>query len=250
MSNIYLRVPTYLAQFLRGRYQQPLTEQEPIVFSQFDPDQWVLEQGLMLRDGEPDVSCLSQREWRNVTQGKSPQGGRRILQRDEQAWPTMQEVAALTGEKINKKTEGFDYVTIQMPRTVVIGLREVPTNASFTLPRRQAAELVGRLRREFIRKLVGWVREERYYCDQKGIRRDLTMIIDHFFYHHNMLLGTNTRDRDSMRRMAARWIEDAMAMPPELDDEDALFVYERERGAQDKSLSDLLKELNAGVKKS
>ena len=68
-----------------------------------------------------------------------------------------------------------------------------------------------------------------------------------------MVLGTNQKDRDSMRRMAARWIEDAKMLPNDGIDfgvtDDLDYVYEREAEDKDIDIETLLKELKTSVKK-
>jgi hypothetical protein len=104
------------------------------------------------------------------------------------------------------------------------------------------------MRQEFIRVLVEWIRKEIAYCDIQGIQRDVTMCVDHFFYHYNMCLGTNGSDRDSMRRMAKRWMEDSRILTDSINDEDVLFVYESERNNRQPTLDELLKELRVNIK--
>jgi hypothetical protein len=79
------------------------------------------------------------------------------------------------------------------------------------------------------------------------------MIVDHFFYHYNMVIGTNGKDRDSMRRMATRWLEEAKILPNDGvdfgDAEDLQYVYERETENQDINIDALLMKLKSSVNK-
>lgn len=255
MANIYLRVPTYLAQFYRGReVKHPLAETEPIVFSPFQHEHVLMCACLQIdTEVEPTSNCFSQRAWRNILQGKQPQGGKRVLNRDEDEWPTMQEICMLTGEKKIQRIDGYDYLCIEMPKQILVGRQYKPTSASFTLPATAANDLQRKLRYEFIRILLDWIRQERFFCNQQGIRRDLTMIVDHFFYHYNMVIGTNGKDRDSMRRMATRWLEEAKILPNDGvdfgDAEDLQYVYERETENQDINIDALLMKLKSSVNK-
>ena len=256
MANIYLRVPTYVAQFYRGReVQHPLSENDPVEFSPFQHEHVLMSACLQL---DTDINshssaCFSQRAWRNILQGKQPHDGKRILTRDEEVWPTMQEICMLTGEKKIQRMDGYDYLCIEMPKQIVVGRQYKQTNPSFTLPPTAATDMQRMLRNEFIRILLDWIRQERYFCNKAGIRRELAMMIDHFFYHYNMVLGTNQKDRDSMRRMAARWIEDAKMLPNDGIDfgvtDDLDYVYEREAEDKDIDIETLLKELKTSVKK-
>lgn len=246
MANIYLKVPTYVAQFYRNRdLENRLTEFQPVEFSAFQQENALISSSIMLvaEQAMEHTICFSQRMWTNILNGKKPQGGKAMLKRDPQDWPTMDEINFLTDVTRNKKTDGFDYLCIAAPKTIVIGGKYKQVTGSFTLPFRQSNELVKTLRREFIRILLNWVRKELALCDLRGIERDVIMCIDHFFYHYNMCLGTNGTDRDSMRRMAMRWIEDSKMLADDIEDDDVLFEYENEQAKQTEPIEELIEKI-------
>lgn len=253
MANIYLRVPTYVAQWYRGRIapQQPLTEFEPVVFSRFQEEYAMMESWLTFvneRDME-HTSCFSERMWKNMLNGCKPQGGKPMIKRDPTQWLTMNEILFLTGTQRNRKTDGFDYLCIQAPRTMVIGGCYKQVTGSFTLPFRQTNALVKQLRREFLRVFLHWICEELFVMDRRGIQRDVVMCIDHFFYHYNMCLGTNATDRESMRRMSKRWLEEAKMLPEAIDCEDALMVYENEEKRRGMDIDEMITSVKTHAKK-
>ena len=220
-----------MAQFYRGRdVNNRLSEFQPVEFSAFQQESAMMTTGLILvpEQSMDHTVCFSERMWKNILNGKRPQGGKAQLKRDAQEWPSMDEILFLTDVQRNKKTDGFDYLCIAAPKTIVVGGQYKVVTNSYTLPFRQANGLVKQLRREFVRILLNWVTKELALCDLRGISRDVIMCIDHFFYHYNMCLGTNGTDRDSMRRMAMRWIEDARLLADDINDEDVLFEYENE----------------------
>ena len=253
MPKIYLRVPTYLAQFYRGRVapEQALSEFQPVEFSQFQTEYAMMSSWLILVN-ECDMEhtvCFSERMWRNMLNGKSPRGGKRIINRDADEWLTMNEVIALSDEKKNIKTDAFDYLCIAAPRQIVVGGQYKQVTGSFTLNFKQANELVRQLAREFKRILVHWVSEETFLCDKRGVKRDMVMCIDHFFYHYQMCLGSKGTDRESMRRIALRWIEEAKMLPCEIHDEDVTFYYDKEK-PDTADVNMMLSELKKGIKGS
>lgn len=246
MPNIYVKVPTYVAQFYRSRdIQNPLTEFQPVKFSPFQTESVIMSTWLMTI-GESLVEnavCFSQRQWYNMLNGKLPQGGDVILKRNPEVWLTMEEVITLTRQKRNGKTDGMDYICIETPKSIVVGQQYKQVTPSFALPYVATCDLVRRMRQEFIRVFVEWMRKEMAYCDIQGIQRDITTCVDHFFYHYNMELGANGADRDSMRRMAKRWMEDSHAFVNSITDEDVLFVYQNERETRQTPLDDMLNQL-------
>lgn len=235
MAKIYLRVPTYVAQFYRGRVapQPPLTEFEPIEFSSFQSETMIMQAGLMFtneRDCEHSV-CFSERMWKNILNGCSPRGGKAIINRDKTVWPTIDEINTLTAIKRTQKSDGFDYLCIAAPRQVLIGPQYHEVTTSFTLTFQRANELVRQLRDEMKRIMLYWITQELMVCNMRGVQRDPVVCIDHFFYHYQMQMGSSKTDRDSMRRMAMRWLEETKMLPLDIADEDDFFLGEPEGGS-------------------
>lgn len=253
MANIYLKVPTYVAQFFRGRVapEPPLSEFMPVEFSPFQMEHVLMSSALAMvneRDCEHTM-CFSERMWKNILNGRSPQSGKAIINRDPTEWPGIDEVNTVTGVKRNNKTDGFDYLCIQTPKQVVIGPMSHQVTSSFTLPFSSANQLVRQLRKEFIRILLWWVTEELLVCNRRGIQRDVIECIDHFFYHYQMCLGTNKTDRDSMRRMAMRWLEEAKMLPIGIDEE-AFFINESKDVGTGMDIDALLTNVKPHLNKS
>ena len=254
MPNIYLKVPTYVAQFYRGRNpKSTLTEFDPVDFLPTSYEYMLMQSTLVITEGMTAhwPACFSQREWKNMLQGRPAQGGKKILFRDENEWLSTREVCALIGDTTNNKTDGFDYLCIACPKQAIIGQQVAKVNSTYSLTRIVANQLTTILRSEFIRVLLDWIRQERFYCNQRGIQRSTVLMIDHFFYHYGILVGTNGKDIDSMRRMAVRWLEEALTLPNDRvdwEDEEAQYIYNKEQAEQDIPLSTMLKELKEQVK--
>ena len=253
MANIYLKVPTYIAQFYRGRVapEPSLSEFTPITFSPFQQEHMIMSSSL-LHVNERDMEhtmCFSQRMWKNILNGCHPQGGKVMLKRAPQQWPSIDEINFLTDVKKNKKTDGFDYLCIEAPKVITEGPNYKQVLPSFTMPFAAANNMVRQLRKGFLYILLNWITEELFLCNRRGVHRDVVMCIDHFFSHYQMCLGTNSTDRDSMRRMAIRWLEEAKMLPVGIDDEDPLFVYEREEEQGGLDIDTLLANVKSLVNK-
>lgn len=250
MSSIFLRIPTYLAQYYRNRdTKHQLTEFQPVVFHPFEHESVIIESWLMFiheRSCE-QAACFSQRMWTNMLKGKHPQGGKTIINRDADQWLTLDEVNTLNSIPKNSKYANCEYLAIQAPRTVTIGGETKVVTPSYTLPAQAAADLVREMRQNFVRKLLRWIRDVMTFCDVQGIRRDLVMTIDLFFNHYSIMEGITPTDRDTLRRMAMRWLEEARLLPEEIDDEDVKFIYERERQNMDISIDTMLKSVTQNV---
>lgn len=235
MANIYLKVPTAVAQWYRGRYRTPaLGEMEAVELSAYQEEMAIIAADIMLvPERQMDHTlCFSERMWRNILNGRPPQGGKALLKRDVQDWPTMEEVNFLTDSAKNKKNDGYDYLCIAAPKQIVLDGRYRSVTTSYTLTQPGASQLARCMRTEFIRVMLHEILAEIALNDKRGIKRDMMSCIDRFFYRNNMCLGTNTRDRDSMRRMATRWMEEAKLLGKDVKDEYVLHVYEKEREQQ------------------
>ena len=230
MANIYLRVPTAMAQWYRGRYDKPLTEFQPVVFSAYQEEMAImLADMLLVPESQMDHTiCFSERMWKNMLLGRKPQGGKSLLKREQTEWLTIDEINFLTGAQKTKKSDGFDYLCIQAPKAVSVGGQYKQVTSSFCMTSGGAGELVRYMRREFVRVLLHEICEEIALNDKRGIKRDVMSCVDRFFYRNNMCLGTNTKDRDSMRRMTMRWMQEAKLLGKDINDDEVLFVYEKE----------------------
>ena len=246
MANIYIKVPTAVAQWYRGRLKEPLTEFQPVVFSPYQTEAAIMEADIMLvPEGQMDHTvCFSERMWKNILNGRKPQGGKALLKREPTEWPSMEEVNFLTNLSKNKKTDGYDYLCVAAPKAVRMGTSYKMVTTSFTLTAAGASELARYMKREFVRVMLHEICEEIALNDKRGLRREVMSCIDRFFYRNNICLGTNTKDRDTMRRMATRWMEDAKMLGKDVKDEDALFVYERENANKNITLEEMLQELH------
>lgn len=246
MANIYIKVPTAVAQWYRGRLKEPLTEFQPVMFSPYQTEAAIMEADIMLvPEGQMDHTvCFSERMWKNILNGRKPQGGKALLKREPTEWPSMEEVNFLTNLSKNKKTDGYDYLCVAAPKAVRMGTSYKMVTTSFTLTAAGASELARYMKREFVRVMLHEICEEIALNDKRGLRREVMSCIDRFFYRNNICLGTNTKDRDTMRRMATRWMEDAKMLGKDVKDEDVLFVYERENANKNITLEEMLQELH------
>ena len=231
--------------------ERTLGEFRAVEFSRFQMEYAMMEACLTFvaeQDMEHTV-CFSERMWKHILNGCKPQGGKPMLRRDAQEWPSMDEILFLTGTQRNNRSDGYDYLCIAAPKQIVMGGKYKTVTGSFTLPFRQANELVRQMRREFLRVFLHWISEELFVMERRGVRRDAVMCIDHFFYHYNMIMGTNATDRESMRRMAKRWLEEAKMLPKDIDCEDAVMVYEREEEKRGRNIDEILTDAKAHDKK-
>ena len=240
MTNIYLRVPTYVAQFYRGRdMDRPMDEQEPVVFCEYQHEHILMKHTLQLipETEQTNSWCYSHRAWKYIMAGKPPTGEKQVLKRDAQQWPSVREICMLIGEKNTQKLDGYDYLCIQIPREVLMGDEIRRTNASYSLAPKAAMSLQRLLRDEYVHTFLDWLVQDRRYCNAAGINRRIGTTIERFFERYYISIGKERTERDSMLRMGRRWIEQAKLLPNDRVDfsaTDIHYVDEKEEERKDR----------------
>ena len=253
MPNIYLRVPSYVAQFFRAiEPNRRLSENDAYQFCPFQHEYILLRNTLtLIPENEQTCSwCYSQRAWHNIVRGIPPTGGKAVIQRDPQQWVDTKELCAIIGEKSVAKMEAYDFLCIEAPQDVMLGDEVRRTNGSYSLHQREAIALQQLLRNEFVHTFLDWVIQDRRCCNRLGIRREIGTTIERFFERYYIFIGSNKRERESMYRMSLRWIYQARELPNDRIDfgEDMDFVTEREE--QEADHFNFEGEINAELKKA
>lgn len=239
MANIYLRVPSYVAQFYRALDpEKVLAEAEPYKFCRFQHEYMLMQNCLILiNENEQTCTwCYSQRAWRNILQGKPPTGGKVVIQRDKDCWPCTKELCAIIGEKSVAKMEAYDYLAIEIPDEIIVGDQVRLTNASYSLHQREAIQLQQLLRDEFVHTFLDWVIQDRRYCNKMGVMREIGTTIERFFERYHIFIGGNKKERESMYRMSLRWIYQAHLLPNDrvdFSDSDIHYVSDKEQATAD-----------------
>lgn len=209
MATIYLRMPSYVAAFFRGRNEDnKLTEWDPYVFPPYSTEYKILQHGLRLIPEEnQSAQCYGQRAWNNIASGLSADGTEKVINRSRREWPTIQEICALTKKPASPKLLSTDYLCIRMPEEVVIGDRIYVSNESYALPKLVAERLASLMREDFQQILVEWVQEEEANCKSLGIRRTRLEIIERFLTRFDVPVSISQKERESLRRQVNRWID-------------------------------------------
>ena len=206
MPKMYVRVPWFVAGFLRGRNDdRQLTEFEPYEFADHDEMMLFMSHNLrFIPEQNQSPYCYSERAFANVLHGKHPGGGKAILNRDASEWPSMNEFCAVTGKFVTDKQDSFDYLCIALPREILDGGRLHKTNGSYALPRHEAETFIAYLRNEFKREFEVFCRRDEEVCLQNGINRSDVDRMERFLANYNMPVSVTAKDREALRKMMFR----------------------------------------------
>lgn len=217
MANIYLRLPTVIAYYHRNYdVNNKLDNFTPMKFSPYTDHAVVMRGGLVIHTSSRNkVSlCYSQQEFRNILNGKSPDGSRQVMKRDPSIWPTYDELCACLGVKISSRSDSYDYLCIQMPNTILIGDREVRTNACYALSKEPAEMLQELLVRDFKRALIDWEIGTQDFCinRERIIRRGHMDTLERFLMRYDIPIPKDGIEKESLRRQLDRWLAKARVL--------------------------------------
>jgi hypothetical protein len=210
MANIYLRVPNYVAAFYRHRDENhPLTEWQPIEFCDFSFETRLMSISMVPDSAQkhPTVLCYSQSQWKNILAGKLPIGGKVIMIRDKDKWPTTQEIVLLEGRSVKPNEEIFDYLCIAAPKEVMVGHVTAKADSHYTLTPGAAQQLSNVLRDEYYHYYFEWCQQEERLFRKKGIELHKTDMMERFYAQYDIPVAPGSTMQNTLRQQAKRIYE-------------------------------------------
>lgn len=210
MPNIYLRLPTSRCQFFRNRDpKHTLAKDEPLVFSPYMPHHFVLRKhitNIPAVTQKVNSQCFSHQQWRNMMQGKHPNGGEVVTKRDPYEYLSFGEVQRFSGRQDDAKSDNEDYLCIKLPSEVEVidVVRQV--TPVWNLSTRGIRQLLIMLNDDFKRSVVEWALATFDYCtsDKRIIFRRQTAMLERFLMRYG--IDQNESEKDALRRIISRWL--------------------------------------------
>ena len=210
MPNIYLRLPSSRCQFFRNRDpKQVLAKDEPLVFSPYMPHHFVLRKhitNIPAVTQKVNPQCFSHQQWRNMMQGKHPNGGEVVTKRDPHEYLSFGEVQRFSGRQDYAKSDNEDYLCIKLPSEVEVidVVRQV--TPVWNLSTRGIRQLLLMLNDDFKRSVVEWALATFDYCtsDKRIIFRRQTAMLERFLMRYG--IDQNESEKDALRRIISRWL--------------------------------------------
>lgn len=210
MPNIYLRLPTSRCQFFRNRDpKHTLAKDEPLVFSSYMPHHFVLRKhitNIPAVTQKVNSQCFSHQQWRNMMQGKHPNGGEVVTKRDPHEYLSFGEVQRFSGRQDDAKSDNEDYLCIKLPSEVEVidVVRQV--TPVWNLSTRGIRQLLIMLNDDFKRSVVEWALATFDYCtsDKRIIFRRQTAMLERFLMRYG--IDQNESEKDALRRIISRWL--------------------------------------------
>lgn len=212
MSNIYIRLPRYVAAYFRSLGDgESLPHETPIHLSPLTDEYVLLTSGLLIvpPDQQRRSSCYSQTAWNNMLCGRKPDGGDPLLHRNRKQHLSYAEVCTLDGLRNFTKADAFDFLAIALPTSIVQNGRTVKVCGNHTLARDQAQQLRQLLRTRMMRAFLRWDNDNTLFAATQNITRTQVEVLERFLMEHNVPVSHDQVEMESLRRLAIRWREEA-----------------------------------------
>jgi hypothetical protein len=150
--------------------------------------------------------CFSHQQWRNMMQGKHPNGGEVVTKRDPHEYLSFGEVQRFSGRQDYAKSDNEDYLCIKLPSEVEVidVVRQV--TPVWNLSTRGIRQLLLMLNDDFKRSVVEWALATFDYCtsDKRIIFRRQTAMLERFLMRYG--IDQNESEKDALRRIISRWL--------------------------------------------
>lgn len=241
MALIYLRLPHYIASYLRNiDPDRSMSRWQPFVFDRTDP---IFPKLCFLIEPNArmavNIDCFSQKQWEAMLKGKylrMPSDGSFIfdMQRRYSTPLTTSEVYLLSGneERVHRDTDTMalatddeyldEYVPIQLPSSIIRNQREVKVYSDWYIPNISTirTELTDRYKMAFSKFMA----EDRRQTHQLDVNRSKMDSIDRFMLRYD--IRPSERERERHKKMMQR-SENAARLSFNSDEDHGRWSHER-----------------------
>lgn len=207
MANIYLRMPVSRCQYFRHREaDNPLAKDEPVVFSRYSPEYFVMSNSL-IRTSEITGVCFTQQQWKNMLRGRRPDGNVQVMKRDAKQYLTHGEVLLLNGNNDYERSDNEDYLCIRLPNEVYFLDAIRPVTQAWRPGTAGLRQLIVLLNNAFKRSVVEWALSTFDHCVSQGrvVCRMQTSMLERFLLRYN--IEPTMSEKDNLRRVITRWLQ-------------------------------------------
>lgn len=209
MGKIFLKVPTLIAAYYRGSdVDHPLSNSDAYVFAEGTAEYQALLFGLRYTTDEEQIrfGCFSLNSWKKLMLGRALDSGLITIKRDKDTWLTAQEICMLTGKRYNDRQGIYDYLCIEIPKTIFVDGRVRKVNDNFALERSAVMTLKKMLVVNFYRVFAQWYAVNRETVGKLGVHRTGVDFINRFLFVHNIPISATRKEEELLRKIVGRGI--------------------------------------------
>lgn len=210
MANLYLRVPHYVASYLRNKDRNDPLEVGSVIALNQSERVWVdfcegLYPNLNLNINR--AYCFCQKQWNTMMDGYSlldkATGKRRVkvlTERFDQLTLDDKEVQKLSGLSIPRGDDSGEYICITIPREALRYGKVVPTNANWQLRDSTANTVRNHLVNEFWRALYAYVDKARDKSESSGKDFVFIEVLESFMERYDIRCSPDMHERAALKR--------------------------------------------------
>ena len=210
MANLYLRVPHYVAGYLRNKNREkPLEVGNVLTLNQSERIWTIFYEGLYPNiNGTINRSyCFSQKQWNTMMDGYSlldPYTGKRrtkvLIDKIDQLTLYDKEIEILTGLPVPRGDDSGEYICIAIPREALRFGKIVPTNTYWQLRDVSANMVRSELVNEFWRALYTYVDRARDKSETSGRKFVFIEVLDSFMERYDIRCSADYHERNALKR--------------------------------------------------
>lgn len=214
-----------VACYLRNSLNPPIPKETPLKLSSVTMEGYLLCRGIRLRDSRyaDDESMpvdnsqrkpplyYTQDEWVLLCCGTNTRTLKTTVQRNPKIYPSYQEIRRIEGYPIGQRSDNYDYLCIQLPRTWFDGVKERPINTDnpVHLATYYAQALVSTFIDQFDLALGQWELDNKMYClreysNNKMLSRRRLDIIYRFFEAYDIPVARDEVELAAVRKKLSR----------------------------------------------
>ena len=209
MANMYLRVPHYVASYLRNKDRSKPLEVGSVIALNSSERLWVdFSEGLYpnLNQTISRAYCFCQKQWNTMMDGYSltdKKTGKRkkvLTERFDQLTLDDKEVQTLTGLRVPRGDDSGEYICIAVPRDAIRYGKVVPTNAFWQLQESAANAVRTHLVNEFWRTLYAYVDKARDKAEVNGRPFVFIEVLESFMERYDITCSPDMHERAALKR--------------------------------------------------
>lgn len=209
MANVYLRLPKYVASFIRNK-----RESDPIAVGQsivIEPTSYLYMDfihGLTVNTGNTVSSnhCFCEKQWQRMMKGYSikcehlRRNVRLLDDRIDQLTLTDSEVSLLSGVRRPKGEVSGEYLCLRIPPEVRRGDRMIATNGHWQLSHNAASTIRTLMTDEFWRGFISFMNRGKQYCAENRVIFSNMEYIERFMARYDIYNGADNKMRNNLKR--------------------------------------------------
>lgn len=210
MANLYLRVPHYVASYLRNKDRNKPMEVGSVIPVNQSERIWIdFCDGLYpnLNQTINRAYCFCQKQWNTMMDGYSLKdkntGKRRVKllpERFDQLTLDDKEVQLLSGLPVPRGDDSGEYICIGIPREAMRYGKVVSTNANWQLRDTAANTVRSYLVNEFWRNLYAYVDKARDRSDSIGKKFVFIEVLESFMERYDIRCSPDMREKMALKR--------------------------------------------------